>query len=247
MRRFLQHRPFLVTLPTIGITVSDVFVAVCVSGKPVRITGIYRQRLNNARPTGRAEAIRTAAIAARRVLRAPNGSQAVLALDAIGCVVDVPLTDGWVRDPLPIHEDADAVSALENAGYTIERLDAVPAALARFARCSFDHDGRISACGWTVAISDERLEAETETVRWTLDRGNHHRETHAVAPDLSGVRIPQAIHRHLRIDTDAAAIGAALRGFGVQPDLLVTAMQPSTAPQPLHLAPLRDQTAGRRF
>lgn len=229
MRRLLHHRPFLVTLPTIGITVSDVFVAVCISGKPIRITGVYRQRLNDATKAGRAEAIRSAAITSRRVLRAPIGSQAVLAFDPIGCVVDVALTDGWVREPLPIREDSSTVSAFEEAGYSIRRLDALPAALARFARCSLDHHGQISACGWTVSVSDDRLEAETEAARWTLDRGERQREAHTIAPDLRNVRIPEAVLRHLRIETDAAAIGAALRGFGVQPDLLVTPVQPSAA------------------
>lgn len=210
IRNLLQRRPFLVTLPTVGVTVTDRFIAVCVSGPPVRITGVYRSRLDAVACTDRAGAVLAAASAARRLLRVPGGTPAVLALGAGQPTVRLPLVDGWSRRPLPVVADPGAASGLEQAGFVVDRFDALPAALARFAWSSPHDDGHLRAAGWTVEVSTSELRATT---------GGHGGPS--VVPALRGVRIPDAVGRHLRTDVDAGAIGAAIRGFGFHPDVMV--------------------------
>lgn len=219
IRRLFNRQPFLVTLPTVGVTVSDLFVAVCISGPPVRITGVYRSRLDMLLGGDRQSAVLAAAIEAHRVLRVPDGTPAVLALRPIEPTINLPLTDGWGQRPLPVSPDLEAASALEQAGFTVDRFDASPVALARFASCSTQHQGVLLAGSWAVRVSPGALIAEVN--------GGHRptNQTSAGAdwsvPDLHGVRIPDVVRRHLSIDLDAGAIGAALRGFWFQPDLLV--------------------------
>lgn len=219
MRGMFHRQPFLVTLPTVGVTVSDLFVAVSVSGRPIRITGVYRRRLDSLTGPDRRSAVLAAAAEANRVLRVPDGTPAVLALRPVEPRIHLALVDGWGQRPLPVTPDAEVGSALEQAGFVVERFDATPAALARFASCSTQHHGVLRAGSWAVRVSADALTAEVAGEHRPTNRPSASADP--AVPDLHGVRLPAAVRRHLSLDLDAAAIGAALRGFWFQPDLLV--------------------------
>lgn len=217
-----QRRPFLVTLPSVGVTVSDVFVAVCVKNSPIRLTGVYRVRLDALDATYRRRALRVASEEARRVLRAPTGTPVVLALGPTEHRVDLSLDGGWGRWSVPVRADPDAVSGLVDAGFAIERFDALPAAVARFGWCVAAGPATSCAAGWSVTVAADELQATAATRRSGARPGRSGRRD--PMPDLRGVRLPNPVRRHLRPDLDAGAIGAALRAFGIHPDLMVDAV-----------------------
>ncbi|MGH1492780.1 MAG: hypothetical protein ACRBK7_25870 [Acidimicrobiales bacterium] len=237
----MQRRPFITTLPCVGVTATDTFVAVCLRGSPIRLTGIYRCRLDLPGSGGRGPALAKAAEEARRVLRAPAGTPTVLALPPVAQTVRLPLDDGWGKRALPVTADDEAVSGLDGAGFRVERFDAVPAALARIAWSSTRPYGDdVWVGGWRVSMWADFLYAEAGppvsiagTATGAEDRSGL---------DLDGMACPGALRRHLRAQLDAGAIGAGLRGLGLDPDLLVDLVdRPSCPPAPEHrdLAPLK--------
>jgi len=202
------------------VTISDVFVAVAVRSDPVRVTGVYRCPLPfGAEGVDEQAGVQAAADDARRTLRLSTGTPVVLALDPIERHVAVGLDDGWGRRPLPVRVDRAAVEGLDAAGFVVDRFDSLPAALARFAWASRHHQGRIHASGWTVTATAETLTATADGTPAVTGGPTDRR--HQGLTDLTGVRFPRAVRRHVRIDSDAGAIGAALRSLGFQPDLMV--------------------------
>ncbi len=223
----LGRRPKVTTLPTVGVSLGETFVAVCLSGPPVQITGLYRHKLTDPDRQGgdhsTPEMLPRVFAEARKVLRVPLGTTVVVATPTADRSLRVPLANGWGRHPVSVRIDSQAVNSLEAAGFNVATADALPAALARFAHCSNIHRGRVRALGWTVEVTNHELLAETGRSVRTGDES---------AVDLRGVRIPRRVGQHLSCARDAAAIGAALREYGFAPDMLTEVAQIASALKP---------------
>ncbi len=223
MSSMLARWPFLQTLPSVGVAISNVFVAVSIRSDPARVTGVFRSRLGppgvELGPDRRALVSQAAAEAAQR-LRLPEGTSVVLAAEPEERILRLSLVDGWCQRPVRVVVDHAAVAGLADAGLVAERLDLVPAALARLTAGSSPQGGRIFAAAWAVSATADRIEAAADPPGWMSEAATTGGQD-AGQVTLGGIHLPATVRRHINLATDAVAIGAALRGLGLAPDLIV--------------------------
>lgn len=117
------------------------------------------------------------------------------------------------------------VELVDRAGLRLQRVDPVPAALARLARSAVPGVVALRHAGWTVVTCDGYTEAERGT--WPEPGSTAAGTPFLVGPDLNGLRpldpdllpieVPARVRVALDLDRDAISVGAALAGAGLLP------------------------------
>lgn len=154
--------------PVVGIGVADTTLTmVAMRPNPLRITAVVRTRVSDAAVVNGdirlPQRLATELQAGRVQMRLPSGTPAVIALEPHGDQLAIALGADFGPEPeveVSGNQYDRCTSVVASAGFRPERVDVIPAALARLGLIEHPlHAVVRDAGGWQVAVSGDGLQA----------------------------------------------------------------------------------------